>query len=86
MDRKIIATAGAAGALAAITTGAVLLAAPAIATGVAAQAGVDVEDVIQALADFEALVAASGVTLVNYADNAAQQTAGQTPPENVPAG
>ena len=40
MDRKIIATAGAAGALAAITTGAVLLAAPAIATGVAAQAGV----------------------------------------------
>lgn len=53
---------------------------------IAAQAGVDVEDVIQALADFEALVAASGVTLVNYADNAAQQTAGQTPPENVPAG
>jgi lambda family phage portal protein len=53
---------------------------------IAAQAGVDVEDVIAAIADFEQLVAASGVTLINYADTAAQQTAGHFPPENVPAG
>jgi lambda family phage portal protein len=52
---------------------------------IAAQAGVDVEDVIQAIADFERLVAASGVTLVNFADTASQQAAqGQTPTENVP--
>jgi capsid protein len=51
---------------------------------VAAQAGVDVEDVIQAIAEFERLVAESGVKVVNFADTAAQQQAGQTPPENVP--
>lgn len=56
---------------------------------IAAQAGVDVEDVIAAIADFEKLVAASGVTLVNFADTASQQAAqqadGHVPPENVPA-
>jgi hypothetical protein len=49
---------------------------------IAAQAGVDVEDVIQAIADFEQLVAASGITTVNYADNAAQQ-AEPPPPDPV---
>jgi len=47
---------------------------------IAAQAGVDVEDVIQAIAEFEKLVAASGVTTVNYADNAAQQAPTEAPP------
>jgi hypothetical protein len=44
---------------------------------IAAQAGVDVEDVIQAIADFEQLVAESKVTLVNFADTASQQAAAQ---------
>ena len=42
---------------------------------IAAQAGVDVEDVIQAIAEFEKLVAAANVSLVNFADTAAQQAA-----------
>jgi len=37
---------------------------------IAAQSGVDVEDVVQAIADFEALVSASGATLVSYSDAA----------------
>jgi transcription elongation GreA/GreB family factor len=44
--------------------------------------------VIQAIAEFERLLADSKVTLVNFADTASQQAvqqAGQTPPENVPA-
>lgn len=49
---------------------------------VAAQAGVDVEDVIQAIADFEAMVEASGVTLVGFDKS---ETAGHFPPENVQA-
>ena len=39
---------------------------------IAAQNGVDVADVLQAIADFEKQVADSGVTLVDYSDN--QQT------------
>lgn len=53
---------------------------------VAAQAGVDVEDVIAAIADFEKIVAASGVTLVDFDKTAPPApTVGQDPPENVPA-
>ena len=53
---------------------------------VAAQAGVDVEDVIAAIADFEKIVAASGVTLVDFDKTAPPApTVGQVPPENVPA-
>jgi molybdopterin-guanine dinucleotide biosynthesis protein len=47
----------------------------------AAQAGVDVEDVVQAIADFEKLISDSGVTLVNFADNAAQQAVPEEPAE-----
>jgi lambda family phage portal protein len=39
---------------------------------IAAQNGVDVADMLQAIADFETQVAAAGVTLVDYSDN--QQT------------
>lgn len=49
---------------------------------VAAQSGVDVEDVLQAIADFEALLKSSGATLVSFDDGAAK--AGNLPPENFP--
>ncbi len=46
---------------------------------VAAQNGVDVTDVLQAIADFEAQVAAANVTLVDFSDN--QQTTVAAPDE-----
>lgn len=48
---------------------------------VAAQAGVDVEDVLQQIADFEQLVAKSGVNSVDYGGTGA----GNIPPENFPS-
>jgi capsid protein len=42
---------------------------------VAAQSGVDIEDVIQSIAEFEKWVADAGISLVNFADTAAQQAA-----------
>lgn len=48
---------------------------------IAAQSGVDVEDVLQQIADFERLVGQAGVTLVDYT----KPGQGQIPPENVPA-
>jgi lambda family phage portal protein len=46
---------------------------------IAAQSGVDVEDVIAAIADFEKLVAASGISLVDY-DKTAPAPAPEQPP------
>ena len=50
---------------------------------IAAQNGVDVADVLQAIADFEKQVADSGVTLVDYSDN--QQTTITAPAGDPPA-
>lgn len=49
---------------------------------IAAQAGVDVEDVLQAIADFEVMLANSKVSIVSF-DDAPKQ--GNLPPENFPA-
>lgn len=49
---------------------------------IAAQAGVDVEDVLQAIADFEAMLAKSKVSIVSFDDSAKE---GNLPPENFPA-
>lgn len=51
---------------------------------IAAQNGVDVADVLQAIADFEKQVADSGVTLVDYSDNQ-QTTVAEKPAETPPA-
>ena len=42
---------------------------------IAAQSGVDIEDVIAAIADFEATVAKSGITLINFESNPQGQQA-----------
>lgn len=47
---------------------------------IAAQAGVDVEDVIQAIADFEKIVADSGVTLVSFDKEMAAPPPQEAPP------
>lgn len=48
---------------------------------IAAQSGVDVEDVLQGIKDFETLVSAAGVTVVSYEDN----TTPRAPEAPVPA-
>ena len=52
---------------------------------IAAQSGVDVEDVIAALADFERIVKDSGVTLINFESNPQGQAAAAADPATPPA-
>ena len=55
---------------------------------IAAQAGVDIEDVIAAIAEFEQQVAASGITLINFESNpqgqAAVEEAAEPPAKTTP--
>lgn len=46
---------------------------------IAAQSGVDVEDVVQAIADFEAIVKASGSTIISYAKDSANPPPAEPP-------
>lgn len=52
---------------------------------IAAQNGVDVEDVLAAIGDFEAMVKSAGVTLVDFSDNQQTTTAPASDPAPEPA-